>query len=64
MTILLVSLAMPISAAMKDAGKTVEVKIYPPYGTSASDAHTFAYLGRTVWGDDVFRFLSRYCINN
>ena len=50
-----------LSAAMKDAGKTAEVKIYPPYGTSASDGHSFAYLGGTVWGDDVFRFLSQHC---
>jgi dienelactone hydrolase len=50
-----------LSAAMKDAGKTVEMKIYPPYGTSASEGHSFAYLGSTVWGDDAFRFLSRNC---
>jgi hypothetical protein len=30
------------------------VKTYPPYGTSTSERHSFAYLGSTVWGDDVF----------
>lgn len=46
---------------MKDAGKTAEVKIYPPHGTSASDGHSFASLGSTVWGDDVFHFLTQHC---
>jgi carboxymethylenebutenolidase len=50
-----------LSAAMKDAGKTVEVKIYPPFRSSASDGHSFAYLGVKVWGDDVFRFLNQHC---
>jgi carboxymethylenebutenolidase len=50
-----------LSAAMKDAGKAAEVKIYPPYGTSAKDGHSFAYLGSSVWGDDVFRFLGQHC---
>src|SRR6266851_93835 len=32
-----------LSAAMKDAGKTYELKIYPPYGKSAQEGHTFGY---------------------
>ena len=50
-----------LSAAMKDAGRAAEVKIYPPYGTSAKEGHSFAYLGSSVWGDDVFRFLGQHC---
>ena len=38
-----------LSAAMNDAGKLCEMKIYPPYGNSASDGHSFAYLGSSVW---------------
>ena len=50
-----------LSAVMKDAGKTYEVKIYPPYGSSAQEGHTFGYFGAAVWADDVFRFLNHYC---
>jgi len=50
-----------LSAAMKDAGKTYEVKIYPRYGNSPQDGHTFGYFGSSVWADDVFRFLTEHC---
>jgi carboxymethylenebutenolidase len=52
-----------LSAAMKDAGKTSEIKIYPPNGKSAQEGHSFAYLGSAVWSDDVFRFLAQHCTN-
>ena len=51
-----------LSAAMKDAGKAYEVKIYPPWGNSVQEGHTFGYFGATVWADDVFRFLDQHCI--
>jgi carboxymethylenebutenolidase len=50
-----------LAAAMKDAGKVFEMKIYPAYGKSASDGHTFGYFGGAVWADDVFRFLNERC---
>jgi len=50
-----------LSAAMKEAGKVFEAKIYPAYGESASDGHTFGYFGGAVWADDVFRFLEKHC---
>jgi dipeptidyl aminopeptidase/acylaminoacyl peptidase len=50
-----------LSAAMKDAGKEFEIKIYPPYGESTQDGHTFGYFGSSVWGADVFRFLDQHC---
>jgi carboxymethylenebutenolidase len=50
-----------LSAAMKDAGKISKMKIYPPFGKSAQDGHSFAYLGSSVWADDVFHFLDQYC---
>jgi carboxymethylenebutenolidase len=50
-----------LSAAMKDAGKEFEIKIYPPYGKSTQDGHTFGYFGSSVWGVDVFRFLDQHC---
>ena len=52
-----------LSSAMKDVGKEFELKIYPPFGTSAQDGHTFGYFGSSVWADDVFRFLNKHCQN-
>jgi hypothetical protein len=46
---------------MKDAGKVFELKIYPPFGDSVQDGHTFGYFGSAVWADDVFRFLGKHC---
>jgi len=50
-----------LSAAMKDASKAYELKIYPEYGNSPQDGHTFGYFGSAVWADDVFRFLTQHC---
>jgi carboxymethylenebutenolidase len=50
-----------LSAAMKDAGKEFEIKIYPPFGKTVQDGHAFGYFGSSVWGDDVFRFLDKHC---
>jgi pimeloyl-ACP methyl ester carboxylesterase/glyoxylase-like metal-dependent hydrolase (beta-lactamase superfamily II) len=48
-------------AAMQKNGNTAEMKIYPAFGKSTADGHTFAYFGSAVWADDVFKFLDRYC---
>ena len=50
-----------LSAVMKDASKTYEVKLFPRYGNSPQDGHTFGYFGSDVWADDVFRFLNQHC---
>jgi len=50
-----------LSAVMKDAGKQFELKIYPPYGNSVQDGHTFGYFGRSIWANDVFGFLNEHC---
>jgi dipeptidyl aminopeptidase/acylaminoacyl peptidase len=50
-----------LSTAMKDAGKEFQIKIYPPFGNSVVDGHTFGYYGSAVWADDVFRFLEAHC---
>jgi len=47
---------------MKDADKAFEMKIYPSFGKSAQEAHRFAYLGSSVWADDVFRFPEKHCV--
>jgi len=51
-----------LSAVMKAAGKPFEVKIYPPFGRSRQEGHSFGYFGSAVWEDDVFRFLNRHCV--
>ena len=50
-----------LSAAMKEAGKRTEMKIYPAFGATTRDGHSFAYRGVAVWGDDVVRFISQVC---
>lgn len=50
-----------LSAARKDAGKERELKVYPPFGNSVEDGHTFGYFGSSVWAADVFRFLKKHC---
>jgi carboxymethylenebutenolidase len=50
-----------LSAAMNDAGKPYDLKIYPRFGESTQDGHAFGYFGSAVWADDVFRFLDRNC---
>ena len=50
-----------LAAAMRAAGKVSELKIYPPYGNSTQDGHTFGYFGGQVWSNDVFTFLEKYC---
>jgi len=50
-----------LSAAMRDAGREFELKIYPRFGNSAEDGHTFGYFGSSVWVADVFRFLKKHC---
>jgi carboxymethylenebutenolidase len=50
-----------LSAVMKDSRKTYELNIYPPYGNSPQDGHTFGYFGSAVLADDVFRFLNHHC---
>lgn len=50
-----------LSETMRNAGKKFEVKIYPPFGDSVQDGHSFGYFGSSVWGSDVFRFLNEQC---
>src|SRR5437773_1300573 len=50
-----------LAAAMKEANKKYELKIYPAYGDSPQDGHAFGYFGAAVWANDVFEFLSQHC---
>ena len=49
-----------LAAAMKEANKKYELKIYPAYGDSPQDGHAFGYFGAAVWANDVFEFLSQH----
>jgi dipeptidyl aminopeptidase/acylaminoacyl peptidase len=49
-------------AEMKQAGKEATLKIYPPYGSSNREGHSFAYLGSSIWFSDVFSFLQKHCV--
>lgn len=48
-------------AAMKESNGTSEIRIYPPYGNSQQEGHSFAYRGASIWIDDVVRFLEVHC---
>ncbi len=50
-----------LSAAMAEAGKRAESKIYPATGSSPKDGHAFAYRASDVWFGDAIDFLERSC---
>jgi carboxymethylenebutenolidase len=50
-----------LHAAMVEAGRPAELRLYPPFGTTARDGHAFPYRGVTIWADDVHAFLTRFC---
>ncbi len=53
-----------LSAEMKLTGKNAEIKVYPPFGKSSRDGHSFAYRGSDIWFKDVLLFLNKYCVVN
>ena len=48
-------------AEMKSVAKEAELKIYPPFGASSREGHSFAYAGSATWFGDVFSFVQRHC---
>jgi carboxymethylenebutenolidase len=48
-------------AAMKAANKPAAIRIYPPYGHTHQEGHSFAYRGANIWIGDVVRFLEGNC---
>lgn len=50
-----------LASVMKKAEKTFELHIYPPFGRTKQEGHSFAYLGTSVFGEDVLRFLEKNC---
>jgi carboxymethylenebutenolidase len=50
-----------LSAAMKQAGKPHQARIYPPSGKAPGDGHGFPLHGIAVWFGDVMQFLETNC---
>jgi dipeptidyl aminopeptidase/acylaminoacyl peptidase len=50
-----------LSSEMLRAGKVAKFKIYPEFGNSKKDGHSFPYRGASIWFEDVFSFLNNYC---
>jgi len=46
-----------LSAEMTRLGKPNRMRIYPPFGKTAEDGHSFGYLGSHIWAPDVIAFL-------
>lgn len=46
---------------MTAAGKVAQIKIYPRFGKTAFDGHSFTWLGSSIWFEDVFAFIQRNC---
>jgi len=50
-----------LAQAAKAARKPYQIKIYPPFGTSKEEGHSFGYYGSSTWAEDVFQFLNWHC---
>lgn len=50
-------------AARQAAGKPAEIRLYPPFGRSRREGHSFPCSGVAIWRDDVVAFLDRHCGN-
>ena len=48
-------------ARMRALHKSAELRIYPAYGSSPQQGHSFAYRGVNIWFDDALRFLDANC---
>lgn len=48
-------------AAMTALHEPAEIRIYPSYGSSPPQGHSFAYRGASIWFDDVLGFLEANC---
>ncbi len=46
-----------MAAEMERAGKPYVRKVYPAFGTTDLDGHSFGYFGGETWSPDVFAFL-------
>jgi dienelactone hydrolase len=49
-------------AARQSSGLPSELRIYPAFGRSKRDGHSFPYRGVSVWSEDVLAFLEQHCV--
>lgn len=49
--------------AMTEAGKQAEIEIYPQFGSSKKEGHSFPYRGVSVWFDDALSFVNKHCVD-
>ncbi len=50
-----------LHAARLRAGLRSELRVYPAFGNSPSDGHSFAYRAVSAWSADVMAFLEQHC---
>jgi dienelactone hydrolase len=55
--------SIDLSQTAAQHGADALVKIFPAFGTTPADGHSFAYLGSEIWGDDVLGFLNNNCLS-
>jgi carboxymethylenebutenolidase len=48
-----------MAAELEKANKPHKLLIFPAFGTTHADGHSFSVLGNRIWGDEVFSFLAR-----
>lgn len=46
-----------LSEEVRKAGKSVEIKTYPTFGSGAQEGHSFCWRGVNIWGPDVLKFV-------
>ena len=49
-----------LSEEVRKAGKPVETKVYPAFGSGPGDGHSFCVRGTETWGPDVLKFIETY----
>ncbi|HEV8719617.1 MAG TPA: prolyl oligopeptidase family serine peptidase [Candidatus Binatia bacterium] len=49
-----------LSEEVRKAGKPVEAKVYPAFGSGPRDGHSFCVRGTETWGPDVLKFIETY----
>jgi len=49
-----------LDARLEQLGKPHRLKIYPPFGHTPDDGHSFALFGVSIWEGDVFEFLDEH----
>jgi carboxymethylenebutenolidase len=51
-----------MAAELEKANKPHKLLIFPAFGTTHADGHSFSVRGEQIWGDEVFSFLARVAL--